>query len=480
MEKIKILFVEDLLTDVEIAQRALIREKINFNHQVVDTEENFEKALIEFQPHIIISDYAMPKFNGMSALKITRSNPTYIPFIMLTGSMNEETAVACMKAGADDYVIKEKIRRLPFSVREVLGIVLIKKEKEKALQDLLISEEKFRLAQEMSPDGFTILHPERNDKGEVVDFTWVYENRTIARINGTDTKDIIGKQLLDLFPSHRGTAVFETYLNVANTGTTQFLEEIYVGEIVSRPTWLRLVVFSMGTDIAILAQNITERKQAEMQLEQNLAEKNLLLRELYHRTKNNMQVILSMLKIQSRISNNDRITEIFNDISNKINAMSLVHQKLYEAQDLSHIQLKDYIDDLIRHLIYSYSPIQERIELKQDLEDIQVTIDKAVPLGFVLTELISNIFKHAFPEDRRGIISIKLYAGKSNKIILEISDNGVGIKDHENLREIKSMGLQNVFATVEHQLQGKIEWEMNGGLTWRIILDQSLSDKSRV
>lgn len=120
MQKIKILFVEDLAADVEIAVREIRKENIRFDFQVVDSPDTFREALIEFDPDLIISDYAMPVFDGMSALNITRSQPRYIPFIMFTGSMNEETAVACLKAGADDYVLKEKIKRLPFAVLEVM------------------------------------------------------------------------------------------------------------------------------------------------------------------------------------------------------------------------------------------------------------------------------------------------------------------------------------------------------------------------
>lgn len=147
--------------------------------------------------------------------------------------------------------------------------ITARKRAEEALRE---SEARFRVAQEMSPDGFTILHPVRNEKGEIVDFTWLYENQAVARINGTDPKDVIGKRLLDLFPTHRGTPVFETYLHVANTGKTQILEEVYVGEVVSVPTWLRLVVVALGEDLAILAHDITGRKQAEEKIQEQLDE----------------------------------------------------------------------------------------------------------------------------------------------------------------------------------------------------------------
>jgi PAS domain S-box-containing protein/putative nucleotidyltransferase with HDIG domain len=138
------------------------------------------------------------------------------------------------------------------------------------------SEEMFRVAQEISPDGFTILHPLRNEKGDIIDFTWVYENKTIARINGTDPAEVKGKRMLDLFPTHKGTSIFEAYIHVSNSGKPQIIEEVYVGEIVSRPTWLRLVVVSIGEDIAILAQDITERKQSEESLRISEAQYRLL------------------------------------------------------------------------------------------------------------------------------------------------------------------------------------------------------------
>lgn len=228
-----------------------------------------------------------------------------------------------------------------------------------------------------------------------------------------------------------------------------------------------------------LELEINKRKNTELQLEKSLEEKTLLLRELYHRTKNNMQVILSMLKIQSHISNDPRITVIFNDISNKIHAMSMVHQKLYEAEDLSHIELKEYIKDIARHIIFSYNSVNDKIELHYDLEDLKITIDKAVPLGLVLTELISNAFKHAFPNGRQGAITIDLYSVPQNKIILEISNNGVKVKN-DNIREIRGMGLENVFTIVEYQLRGSIDWETNNGLKWKITLDKDSETNNRL
>ncbi|MFO7789688.1 MAG: PAS domain S-box protein [Bacteroidales bacterium] len=132
-ENIKILFVENISTDVELACRSIKKEHIPFLHKVVDTEEAFKQELDAFYPDVIVSDYMMPYFDGMRALKIARAFSDNIPFIVLTGSMNEETAVACMKAGASDYVLKEKITRLPFAIKEAI-------EKNKALKEKMQME----------------------------------------------------------------------------------------------------------------------------------------------------------------------------------------------------------------------------------------------------------------------------------------------------------------------------------------------------
>lgn len=134
-----------------------------------------------------------------------------------------------------------------------------------------IFEKRFRIAQEMSPDGFTILQPVRDEKGEIFDFIWVYENNAVAKMNGTDPKKVVGRRLLDLFPGHRGTAFLNNYIQVAQTGEPLTFEEEYVGETLESPTWFRIVVVPMEDNIAILAQDITQRKQAEDLLKENVS-----------------------------------------------------------------------------------------------------------------------------------------------------------------------------------------------------------------
>ncbi len=151
-------------------------------------------------------------------------------------------------------------------IAAVYNDITSRKQTEEALRE---SERKFRVAQELSPDGFTILRPIRDARERVVDFTWVYENATIARLNGTDPKAVVGRRLLELFPGHSGSQFLRAYQLVAESGEHCIFEDGYRGESMSEPTWFRIVVVPMGGDIAILAQDITERKQAEEALKKS-------------------------------------------------------------------------------------------------------------------------------------------------------------------------------------------------------------------
>jgi PAS domain S-box-containing protein len=143
------------------------------------------------------------------------------------------------------------------------GVILDITERKKAEEERKKSDERFRIAQDMSPDGFTILKPIRNKQGRVIDFRWVYENNAVAKLNGTDPQKVVGKRLLELFPGHRDTQFMKAYISVAESGKSTTFEEGYSGETMSKSAWFRIVVVPMDENIAILAQDITNRKNAE-------------------------------------------------------------------------------------------------------------------------------------------------------------------------------------------------------------------------
>lgn len=195
--------------------------------------------------------------------------------VALTG---EPVVFEDFSKGLDKYFEVTAFRPAPNQFSCIFNDITERKRAQEALRESL---ERFRIAQDMSPDGFTILRPIRDDQGLVVDFTWVYENSAIARLNGTERESVVGKRLLELFPGHRDTKIFHAYREVAQSGALQTLEVGYAGDSMSKPTWFRMVVVPMAGDIAILAQDLTERKHSEERLEYQ--HEHDFLTELYNR-----------------------------------------------------------------------------------------------------------------------------------------------------------------------------------------------------
>lgn len=227
-----------------------------------------------------------------------------------------------------------------------------------------------------------------------------------------------------------------------------------------------------------LRAEITERKQAEERIKASLKEKEVLLGEIYHRTKNNMQVICSLLSIQSMHITDKRVLTIFEETENRIRAMSLVHQKLYQARDLSRIDLKDYIKDLGDHLLTSYQAKPGRILFHVEGDSIPILIDYAVPCGLIVNELISNSLKHAFPNDRDGEILISLHVS-DDEIEMDFRDNGIGLPKGFDLENCESLGLGLVRDLTKGQLRGETELKEAQGMEFQIRFKQS-SYKARV
>ncbi|MBM3213257.1 PAS domain S-box protein, partial [Candidatus Poribacteria bacterium] len=218
--------------------------------------------------------------------------------------------------------------------------------------------------------------------------------------------------------------------------------------------------------------DITDRKLAAEQIKASLEEKEILLREIHHRVKNNLQIICSLLYLQSRNIINKEAIELFDDARNRIISMSLVHERLYQSHNLSKLTFSDYIKNLTSSLFRTYGITPDFISLKLDLEDISLNIDKAIPCGLILNELITNSIKYGFKngnggKENKGEIAISFHSNGNNQINLIISDNGSGIPENVDFRNTKSLGLQLVNRLVE-QLDGTIALDRNDGTKFDI------------
>jgi len=177
--------------------------------------------------------------------------------------------------------------------------------------------------------------------------------------------------------------------------------------------------------VLALMHDITERRRAEEQMKASLKEKEVLLQEIHHRVKNNMQIISSLLNLQSSSLKDKKVAELFTESRNRIRSMALIHEKLYQSQNLAQINFGEYIQTLTTHLFHTYKVNPSSVSLKTELQDICLDINMAIPCSLIINELVSNSLRHAFPKQKKGEILIKLEENEKEKKILTISDNGI-------------------------------------------------------
>lgn len=220
--------------------------------------------------------------------------------------------------------------------------------------------------------------------------------------------------------------------------------------------------------------DVTERKITERKISQSLKEKELLLKEIHHRVKNNLQVVSSLLKLQSRYVKDNTSYDILLDSQNRVRSMALVHQKLYQSKDFSQIDFSEYIRELSGHLFNVFKPKSDDVEIDIKSGKINLSIDLAIPCGLIINELVSNSLKYAFTEGKRGKINIALDCSNNNSFRLVVSDNGVGLPENVNFRNTASLGLQLV-NTLVGQIDGSIEMENHYGTSFKIIFENKVS-----
>ncbi len=223
----------------------------------------------------------------------------------------------------------------------------------------------------------------------------------------------------------------------------------------------------VGHVLAIM-QDITERKQAEEFTKASLKEKETLLKEIHHRVKNNMQVIVSLLNLQIAQNKDEHVKQALIDCQGRINSMGSVHEMLYMSKSLSDIDCHAYISKLSCDILQSFHPGLHRIKLTVDAKGITLGIRQALPLGLIINELLSNALKYGYPENRHGKIMIRLKVFEQNIIEFVFSDNGIGIPENLDWRNTKSLGLNLIVLLAEKQLGGTVRLDRQIGTCFTI------------
>jgi PAS domain S-box-containing protein len=302
-------------------------------------------------------------------------------------------------------------------------------------------------------------------------------NQAIAEAYGTSVDQLLGKTDSDFNPNQEEVECFRRDdLEIINTLKEKFIPEEIVtdakGQIRYLQTIKRPIVLPDGTANQVLgvATDITARKQALEQIKLSLHEKEVLLKEIHHRVKNNMQVITSLLSLQSKNIKDEQALSVFQESQNRVKSMALIHETLYQSKDLSRINFAEYLQKLVAHVSRSYRLRPEAVKVKINVDNVSLPIDMAVPCGLIINELASNALKYAFPADRSGEITIR-FGQADTQYILCVSDTGVGLPDGFDPDKGKSLGMKLVRMLTE-QLCGELQCRNGLGTTFEITFPE--------
>jgi len=285
----------------------------------------------------------------------------------------------------------------------------------------------------------------------------IIEGHTLK--NNNDSKF---KKLIRLMQTHGAVSFIQIPLFIRN----KFIGYIGFDTTKNAVEWTADLINAYNLTGQLIT-HVLERKQNEEQIKASLNEKEILLKEIHHRVKNNLQVIISLLNLQANTISNEEIKEIFEESQDRIKAMAIIHEKLYQSKNFEEIDFAGYIKNLTDYLLHSYNIQGKNVSIQTDSENIPVDIDMAVPLGLIINELVTNAFKYAFKNKTQGKITVGLHNNGKDHLILEVADNGIGISPDINYRNTNSLGLQLV-CSLTQQIEGTIELKNDNGTSFCI------------
>lgn len=372
-------------------------------------------------------------------------------------------AIAKMVSQKKDYAIRaekesdDEVGILIDSFNSMLGNI---QRRDIAIRE---SEEKYRTLIENIPQKIFY-----KDKKSV----YVTCNGNYARDLNITPEEIVGKTDYDFFSEELAEKYVADDSRILHSGQSETLEERYIleGKEYTVQTIKTPIKDENNNLIGLLGifWDITDRIKAEEQIKASLREKEVLLKEIHHRVKNNMQVIISLLKLQSQNIPDNQYLEMFKESQNRIRSMALVHEKLYQTRDLADVDFKGYVKSLLTSLLRSYGSNTDKVTMDVDVKDLSLGLESAIPCGLIINELVSNALKYAFPGNRNGVIRVSLNLVDDEHVELGVSDNGVGIPERIDINNTDSMGLHLVMILSEDQLMGDVGLNRENGTAFRI------------
>lgn len=330
-------------------------------------------------------------------------------------------------------------------------------EAQKNLQD---SESRYRLLAENVSDVVWLMN---------MNFRWLYISPSIFNLLGYSAAEAKTKKIEELLTQNSSEYIQNILRDDLSLNKDLMRSRVFELECLRKDAtvvWVEtktnVIYNEKGEPFRIMgvARDISQSKKAMSKLVDSLEEKEILLKEIHHRVKNNLQIISSLLNLQSLKSQNAFATDIFRESQSRIKSMALIHEKLYQSGDLSKIDFSEYVNNLCRELLNSYKINVGLISVIVDIKNVYLDIDTAIPCGLIINELISNVLKYAFKEGQKGQIIIQFLTDNTDEKLLVVSDNGAGLSNNFDLDKVSSLGIQLV-KNLTRQLGGTCEFANN-------------------
>ncbi len=474
------------------------------------------KTLDGYIPDVVFIDLIMPNISGDKLCSIMRSTNRFDDtFLVLLSAISAEEHARYLQYGFNACIAKGPLqqtgdhlltllRKLESEAGKNHGPIELGLEgltKREITQELLNTKNHYELVLGNMAEGILEVTPD----GRIV-----YANRSATALVGRPETSLLGTSFLTLFEG-RSLQRLERCLAGAVQGrqtighddpVTVGLRKVTVSvlPVPGESSQSLTVILNDVTDrhgalmqlreahrelerrveqrTAELAAEIAERKRAEEKIRASLEEKELLLREVHHRVKNNLQIVSSLLKLPLRRSATNSLADIVKETQDRIRSISLIHEKLYRSEDLSVVDFDEYVHTLASHLFESYSVDRSRIVLSIDCEPLRLDVDTAIPCGLILNEVVSNALNHAFPGTRRGEVAIRLRSVGQDQGQLTVRDNGIGIAAGVDTTSVRTLGMR-IVDSLAKQIDAAVEFDTSNGTAFSLTFPVNARARAR-
>ncbi|NJL44828.1 MAG: response regulator [Leptolyngbyaceae cyanobacterium SM2_3_12] len=478
-----------LIVDDNPANLRLLAKLLSTQGYTVRPAPSGALALMAVQqnlPDLILLDILMPKMDGFEVCQQLKSDPqtSDIPVIFMTALSDPADKVKGLSSGAVDYITK------PFQHEEVLARVQLHLQLNHMTQTLDQQNHQLQrltaeLEQQVSDRTAALQESEECLRQLTENITSVFWLSNLDKSKlfyvSSAFEDIWGLPCTMLYQNPRlwlSTIHAEDRSEVMEALSEQlqgtYDQQYRILRSDGSLRWVRDRAFPIRdkTDqiyrIAGIVDDITERKEAEAVLQRSLQEKELLLKEIHHRVKNNLLVVSSLLELQANYLTDPQAIQYFEDSQHRIQSMALIHEKLYQSSNLAQIDLADYLDLLLTQLCNAFDARTRNIVATLDADSILLNLETITPCGLIVSELISNCFRHAFPPQQGGHLWVTAHQGPDQRITLQVRDDGLGLPADLDIGQTESLGLQLV-SLLTQQLQGDIQVQRQGGTTFQLV-----------